>query len=57
MIMEEGQTLKFSWAGWISPARPPLHTVGALPFIPGTVLGLRMETPFISRSFSTVWRR
>jgi hypothetical protein len=55
--MEEGQTLKFSWAGWISPARPPLHTVGALPFIPGTVLGLRMETPFISRSFSTVWRR
>jgi len=46
VIMEERQTLKFSLVDWITLARPPFHTVGALPFILGAVLAHRTGNVF-----------
>lgn len=46
VIMEERNTLKLALADWLTLARPSFHTVGALPFLLGTVLAYRLENAF-----------
>jgi len=45
------QTLKLSFADWVTLSRPPFHSVGVLPFCLGALMAWRMENIFSADIF------